>query len=70
MNNSPLQFLPSDVKVYPVLQEQTKLPTLLLQLCSHPSISRLHSSISEIDQVSMSDKLCIHIHYETLNKTE
>ena len=45
-NNSPIQFLPSDARVYPVLQEQIKLPTVLLQLCSHPSISRAHSSVS------------------------
>ena len=44
----PVQFLPSDVKAYPVLQEQIKLPTVLLQLCSHPSISRVHSSTSAI----------------------
>ena len=46
---SPVQFLPSNVKAYPVLQEQIKLPTVLLQLCSHPSISREHSSISVTD---------------------
>ena len=42
----PLQFLPSNARVYPVLQEQIKLPTVLLQLCSHPSVSRVHSLIS------------------------
>ena len=47
MNNvSPIQFLLFAIKAYPVLQEQIKLPIVLLQSCSHPSISRLHSSIS------------------------
>ena len=43
---SPRQFLLFAINAYPVLQEQIKLPIVLLQSCSHPSISRLHSSIS------------------------
>ena len=45
----PVQLLPSNVKACPVLQEQIKLPTVLSQLCSHPSVSRVHSSTSVID---------------------
>ena len=45
-NDSPIQLLLFGAKAYPVLQEQRKLPIVLLQLCSHPSVSRTHSSIS------------------------
>ena len=45
-NDSPIQFLLFGAKAYPVLQEQEKLPTVLLQVFSHPSVSRTHSLIS------------------------
>jgi len=42
----PLQDLPSLSSRYPLLQEQWKLPTVLVHTCSHGDGDVAHSSIS------------------------
>lgn len=48
----PEQVKPSELSLYPSLQEHEKLPTLFSQVCWHPPFARAHSSLS-IDQKSV-----------------
>ena len=44
----PVQFLPSEIREYPVLQEQLYDPSVLRHLCWQPPLFVLHSSISVV----------------------
>ena len=48
----PEQVKPSELSLYPSLQEHEKLPTLFSQVCWHPPFARAHSSLS-IEQKSV-----------------
>ena len=41
----PVQNVP-DIKLYPSVQEQVKLPIVFVHICSHPPLLVIHSSIS------------------------
>ena len=55
----PIQLLPEGI--YPVSQEQKKVPGRLLQVCTQPPLSRLHSSISVVENNHRVRKIC-HMH--------
>ncbi len=42
----PEQFIKLLSRVYPIVQEQLKFPTVFVQMCSHPPLPKRHSLTS------------------------